>query len=244
MSKIESDACAVIGKTPIRREDLLLKGITRGIYGLKNKITGKWYVGQSWDISMRWRVYKNLNCPNQRKLSHTLKKYGWESFDSYLLEEIICPSQIMLDRLECYWMDQLNSINDGYNLRGGGSRGKLSQHTKDILRELNLGKKASDETRNKLRIVNKRPHSNSTKEKLRQISLNHPTLNDRIKNLANMKVGKPRSESTKQKLREAHIGKVRSAEDRLKISLGQTGRVLSEATKKKISDSMKKRLRP
>lgn len=45
-----------------------------GIYGLRNTITNKWYVGQSRNIYGRWRKYRFCVCPNQPKLRNALQR--------------------------------------------------------------------------------------------------------------------------------------------------------------------------
>jgi excinuclease UvrABC nuclease subunit len=62
-----------IGDTPMNTEkrrstDIIIKS---GIYGLRNKITGKWYIGKSIDVEYRWSNYKRLNC---KKTNQTLPR--------------------------------------------------------------------------------------------------------------------------------------------------------------------------
>lgn len=180
MSKTENAVCEVIGRTPIKREDLLLRGTIRGIYGLRNKITGKWYVGQSWDISERWRGYSYNNCKLQKKLHHSIALHGWESFETYLLEEVSCPSQLVLTRCEDKWMSILNSIKNGYNLKTAGYNGKHSEETKRL-----ISQKAKSRQ-------NRGPLSETTKQKLR----------DRFK-------GIPQSKESNEKRRQTLLGRKR-----------------------------------
>ncbi len=136
-----------------------------GIYGLKNKTNGKWYVGQSTDILSRWdRAYKGMRCQNQHKIYRALKKYGYNGFDKIILEE--CGVEQLNDR-EVYWSEYYDSINNGYNLRvGGGRKGALSFETKEKLRarkftdewkqkisDAKKGKTFSEEHRAKLKVA-------------------------------------------------------------------------------------------
>jgi group I intron endonuclease len=153
---------------------LSAKSACCGIYGLRNKITGKWYVGQSRDIWQRWRKYRRLDCKNQWKLLYALKKYGVGSFDEVLIEECDEVDWIM-DYREMYWMRKYDCLHNGYNIREGGSHGKMSaesrlrmsvsgkgkkkpKRTSEQLENMaaaQRGKRASDETRKKMRLQRK-----------------------------------------------------------------------------------------
>ena len=113
------------------------KSVCCGIYGLRNKTNGKWYVGQSLDIYSRWDEYKVLRCKSQRKLFNALKKYGFEGFECKVLE--LCEATHLNPKEDC-WMDCYDSIEDGYNIRQAGSRGKQSEETKRLMSMSAIGK--------------------------------------------------------------------------------------------------------
>lgn len=155
------------------------KCVVIGIYGLRNKTNGKWYVGQSWDVMDRWRRYKRYGCRQQPKLHSALIKYGYDGFEKRIIEW--CDSTIpqdALDKKEDDWIQHLNTINHGYNLRGGGSRGKLSSETKRKLSQGRIGRTFGplrEETKRRIRASNLgRIVSVETREKIRQYRLNHP----------------------------------------------------------------------
>lgn len=94
-----------------------------GIYGLKNKITGKWYIGQSIDIGRRWKSYDILHCKGQPKIYAALHAYGKENFDKIIIE--LCDRNIPLDVLiikESAWIEYYNSVENGYNIRKNASK--------------------------------------------------------------------------------------------------------------------------
>lgn len=101
-----------------------------GIYGLRNKINNKWYVGQSiYSIASRWKVYhKPDRCKGQTKLYNALKKYGIDNFDKIILEECL-PDRQILDSREDYWIRNYDSVENGYNCRYGGANGKMSKES-------------------------------------------------------------------------------------------------------------------
>ena len=101
-----------------------------GIYGLKNKTNGKWYVGQSiYSIKSRWKEYHRPDrCKGQTKLYKALKKYGIDNFDKIVLEECL-PDRQILDSREDYWIRNYDSVENGYNCRYGGANGKMSKES-------------------------------------------------------------------------------------------------------------------
>jgi group I intron endonuclease len=156
-----------------------------GIYGLRNKITGKWYIGQSIDISDRFKSYRLLKTKKQPKLHNSLLKYGYDNFEKVIIEK--CDEvQWVLDYREVFWIKQLNTIQHGYNIREGGSGGRLADSTKEKLRQINLGKKMSSETLLKMR--NRPKHTDEARKKMSEA-----------------RKGKKCSEETKQKMREAQL---------------------------------------
>lgn len=92
-----------------------------GIYKITNKINNKVYIGQSKNISRRWREhkrhYKNKN--NSSVLYKAIRKYGLENF---LFEIIELCDESKLDELEIKYIANYKSNNKdyGYNLTEGG----------------------------------------------------------------------------------------------------------------------------
>lgn len=160
------------------------KCVVTGIYGLRNKTNGKWYVGQSFDVLYRWDHYRKLNCKNQPKLYKALKKYGYDNFENVLFETCE-PVEWILDYREMYWIRHLDTIANGYNLREGGSHGRHSEESKQKCRLASLGHKHTEETKNKLREIRKRQVITDVHRK----------------NLSIAHTGKKVSEKTRQKLR-------------------------------------------
>lgn len=125
--------------TKTQCEDIIPKKIV-GIYGLRNKTTGKWYVGQSIDIENRWKYYKRLKCKGQPKIYTALEKYGYDGFDKILLEECISEPKTLMER-EIFWVNKYDSINNGYNVRNPDLRSKFSDETRAKITASKMGKK-------------------------------------------------------------------------------------------------------
>jgi len=185
-----------------------------GIYKITNEINGKVYIGQSVDINKRKREHLNNYKREENKhyaLYKAINKYGVNNFKF----EVVCECSIEeLNDLEVKYINLYNSYkNNGYNmtLGGGGVRGlkpwlgrKHTQETKNKIRESRMGKKFSNETIEKLRIINKgnkrrlgKSHREETIEKLSRLN--------RGEN--NAMFGKSHSQETKEKISAAKKGK-------------------------------------
>lgn len=163
-----------------------------GIYGLKNKTNGKWYVGQSTrSIADRWSSYKNLKCDSQPKLLNAIVKYGYDKFEKIILEN--CPAeQSILDSREDYWIRFYDSVENGYNCRYGGANGTFSDEAKQKVKDgckkrnpdkmfiarSNGGKKSkgrtvAESTIRNMKIAQKSRFANNPNELLRMQALSH-----------------------------------------------------------------------
>lgn len=153
-----------------------------GIYKLTSP-SGKSYIGQSLNIDVRLHHYKLLMAKGQTKLYRALLKYGFENFSIEILKIIgdyISKDKlkVLLDGYEIYFIKKYDTINIGYNIREGGSRGKLSPEAKEKISIANKGRVLSEEHKRKLSISHTgyiMPQSQkdliSTKSKLKGISL-------------------------------------------------------------------------
>lgn len=109
------------------------------IYGYKNKINNKWYVGQtSIPLEERHRLHisgamhekaSDYNCLFHKKI----REYGIDNFELQILEEV--PNKCDLDEKEQYWIEKKGSFvknGNGYNLTIGGQRRKNNENYIDI----------------------------------------------------------------------------------------------------------------
>jgi group I intron endonuclease len=179
-----------------------------GIYGLQNRLSpDKWYIGQTINpIGDRWDAYRNLDCKYQIKLLRALKKYGYEQFNKVVLE--VCPpDKAVLNERETYWIKHYNSIKGGYNIREGGTAGRMTDATKKKMSQAHLGKKFTEEHRRKLSIA------------------------------ATGRKGTPMTPEHKQKLMKILIGRVVSNETRIKLGNASRGRKYSEEIKARMRKS-------
>ena len=104
-----------------------------GIYKIISP-SGKVYIGQSWDIERRWKGYIGKTPKgNTSKLEASFIKYGAENHFYELVHSL--PEDIAqdtLDRYEQLYIDFYRDCNISLlNIREAGSRGKLSENTKE-----------------------------------------------------------------------------------------------------------------
>lgn len=205
-----------------------------GIYKIENKDTGKVYIGSATNIESRWYQHKRLLNNNKHhsiKLQNSVNKHGIESFIFEIIEE--CEKNILIER-EQYWIDVLNSYNEGYNSRP--------------VADSPLGTECSNETKKKISEFHKKrirkPHTEETKKKLSEYFIGKVGPNK----------GKKMSEETKKKISDSKKGKTsnrkgssHTEESKRKMSEIRKGTkwnpnyVMSEETKKKISETMKRK---
>ena len=87
------------------------------IYQIKNNINGKIYIGQtSISIEERWRQHLRDANIKDYHLYRAFKKYGIENFTISILEEV----SDNINERERYWIQLLDSYNNGYNSTFGG----------------------------------------------------------------------------------------------------------------------------
>lgn len=86
-----------------------------GVYGIKNLVTGKMYIGKSVNIIKRIsNHFSSLNKGNHHSeyLQRSFNKHGELCFVGGIIE--ICDKNILNER-ERYWVQYYDSYNNGYN---------------------------------------------------------------------------------------------------------------------------------
>ena len=102
----------------------ILMSKTFSIYRIHCKISNKNYIGQTslmdWTKRVNCHFFKSYNkCP---ALKAAIKKYGFESFDYFLIEK--AKNQKEADQKERFWIKAFCSLSPyGYNLKDGGQFG-------------------------------------------------------------------------------------------------------------------------
>ncbi len=186
------------------RKDILKENKGKsGIYMLTNKLTNDIYIGQSVDISKRFRNYFNLSYIKSKGsfiISRALIKYGYYNFSVTILE--YCDKYDLIIREQYYF----NKLNPQYNIL------KISGSSRDF--------KHSEETKTKisksLKGIYKKEKSalfgrTHTKETRKLMSLKKARNNNPL-------FGKTQSKDTIELIRQKALGRIHSEETKLKMS--------------------------
>jgi len=229
------------------------------IYKITNIVNNKIIIGQTKYLRIRWSSYRSLLRKNRYSNGHlqnAWNKYGEQNFKFEVI--FTCPVQD-LDFHEIRLIDLYDSTNreKGYNLDSGGKRPEHSEETKEKIRQWNLGRKMSDEAKEKMsasRMGNKNhafgKHQSEEHKKKRARSgeengMYGKTISDEHKRkLSEVHKGKPLLEEhrrkigeanhrnmtpeMRQKLRELKLGKPRTEEDKQKMREGWLRRKLQK----------------
>lgn len=102
--------------------------MSAGIYGIRNKVNGKIYVGSSKNIKSRWATHKHKlkkNIHHSIKLQNAWNKYGAESFEFFVIQEVVDESKLFDIEQEFMDLYQCWKSECGYNINpvawsGGG----------------------------------------------------------------------------------------------------------------------------
>ena len=205
----------------------------RGVYYILNKINNKIYIGSSCRIYKRFkehRYFLNKNKHINKHLQRAWNKYNEENFEFGIIE-IVCDIDDDLLDAEQAWMDYFNSydIQYGYNISAyaEGSGGyKVSEETKEKIRQWHIGQKASEETKNKLSLLRKgelngfygKHHSEEAKEKIKNSKVGKKPTQKQLDNLEkgrkiciDLLKDKEKGENLRKKLSEMRCGEKSSS---------------------------------
>ena len=137
------------------------------VIGYIYKITspnGKVYIGQTINKKQRRYHYNSNSFKLQIKLWNNTQKHNWNPADTFeIIEECLCgENKYFLNEREKYWIEFYDSYKNGLNCNKGGygnsgyiasdetkqkmssshkNKPPMSDSTKQLLRELNLGGK-------------------------------------------------------------------------------------------------------
>lgn len=104
------------------------------VYMLKNKINKKIYIGQSSNIKLRWE-YNGIHYRGSHKIYNAIQKYGWDNFEHIILEENLTCEQA--NEREQFYIKFYNSVEEGYNIKYGGSNSKCPPEMRKKISESN-----------------------------------------------------------------------------------------------------------
>lgn len=138
------------------------------VYVHINKLNGKMYVGQTYNIKERWRCNGKNYFPCI-KFFNAIKKYGWDNFIHEIIKDNLYREEA--DLIEVDLIKTFDTINNGYNLKEGGSRGELTQESLKKMSE-SLKRGYIEHPERKLKISQKRLGQTYSEERKKSMSLN------------------------------------------------------------------------
>ena len=194
---------------------------TVGVYGIRNTITGKYYVGGSVDIKRRWATHRKeltLGTHTGVKLLRAWQKYGPNTWEWVVLEECQPDKRLLLER-EQHWIDTLLSYEDGYNSLpkvGQGTRGRKQtpeEIAKRVATRLAHGSYYHTEETKKLigdiqRGKKRGPMSEAQKQKISEAHLNNPMSESERKRISKMAKERVYTDEIRANISKAHLGYV------------------------------------
>lgn len=107
-----------------------------GIYGIKNLINNKMYIGQAIDIYRRWKEHTtdlNKGIHYNLHLQRSWNLYGQDNFEFLILE--IC-SEDELNSKEMFYVEQFDAYKNGYNQTCGGDGSLGYKHSQDVIKKM------------------------------------------------------------------------------------------------------------
>ena len=116
-----------------------------GIYKIQS-LSGKIYIGQSWNIRKRKSQYSRAACKKQLKLYSSIKKYGWENHIFEIIHELpFDVKQEILNEYELLYWELYNNIFEMMNIVKPGNSRKQSEETKKKISEKAKGRVFTEE---------------------------------------------------------------------------------------------------
>jgi group I intron endonuclease len=186
------------------RKDILKENKGKsGIYMLTNKLTKDIYIGQSNDISKRFKNYFNLSYIKSKDsfiISRALIKYGYSNFSVTILE--YCDKSDLHIK-EQYYFDKLNPQYNILKIAGSSQDFKHSEETKTKISKSLKGIYVKEKS-----ALFGRSHTEETKKlmSLKKAKGNNPLF------------GKTHSKDSIELMRQMALGRIHSEDTKLKMS--------------------------
>jgi group I intron endonuclease len=217
--------------------------MNKGIYKITNIINNKFYIGSAKNIVNRWYLHKIAleNGKGNRYFQNAWNKYGINSFKLDIIE-LVQDESLLLER-EQFYLDLLKPYdrNIGYNIlkiagsplgtiMSAESKQKISDKLKGANHPL-FGKRMSEETKQKIR------NANLGKKQSKE------TIDKKILKTKGLKRSKKFCENLSEKLKNRKLSELHK-ENISKGKKGKSGWKQTEEQKKHLSELFKGKKHP
>ena len=113
--------------------------------------TNRLYVGSTVDIVARKRLYKGLHCKPQRRLYHSLKKYGWENHEFIIIWKGDIKDMLYYETKVALKLNTLSKKHLNCKLpKLGDTFSLISEETRQKMSKWQIGRKMSIEAKKKM----------------------------------------------------------------------------------------------
>ena len=109
------------------------------IYGILNKVSGKYYIGSAVNFSKRKSRHLKLLRENKHHSYLLQKEWDENLFDFIILEKVL--GKEFLTEREQWWIDNTNSFYNICKIASSSLGVKRTEETKEKVRQANLGLK-------------------------------------------------------------------------------------------------------
>lgn len=136
------------------------------VYLITNIINNKQYVGQSTrSLEKRWSEHCCQGTTARSAIKSAIKKYGKENFTIAIIDQANNIND--LNKKESFWIKELDSFGNGYNLTSGGDNHEISDITRQKMSIIQKGRiKSKEEIAKIVKANTGSKRSNKTKLKM------------------------------------------------------------------------------
>lgn len=156
---------------------------TAGVYQIKNKVNGRYYIGSARDIVNRFLTHLSKlinNACHNRRIQNDWNKYSYRNFEFSVIE--VCEQNIMMDIEQRYLDIGFRNPKIFYNHKPVAKSGVTGRYSLDLRRKMSLVQKRNENKYNFYNIATKESVFCSIFDLIDKYpNLNRKTLNKLVK---------------------------------------------------------------
>lgn len=142
-------------KLSLKKSELGMLEKVAGVYKVTNLVTGKIYIGVSFNLKRRFLEHKNRS--SNKELRNDIETIGTEGFSFDVLVSFENPNETKLAAAEKYYINLAKETKESiYNVKSGGKVDRLTQEQKNKIAASHIGLKKSDSVKEKCGKINRK----------------------------------------------------------------------------------------